>query len=206
MYRLQHAHILAIKITIHVICLGYIGLNYYWGLTDQLGADPVKGLIHKTGISALNLLLITLAITPLAKFFKQTSLIKLRRMLGLYCFAFATLHLSNYLLFDLQFDWQNLLEDIVERPYITVGFLAFSLLFCLAITSPIAIRNRLRKRWQTLHNTIYLIAILVLLHFIWSVKSDISEPIIYMLLFGLLIYMRKDQAKHWINKQIKRLT
>ena len=125
MFRIQRWHITGIKTLAHILCLTYASVLFYWGFTDQLGADPVKELIHKMGIASLNLLLFTLAISPASRIFKQNALLQLRRMLGLYCFFFASLHFTTYLLFDLQLDWANLVEDIIERPYITVGFLAF---------------------------------------------------------------------------------
>lgn len=206
MMRLQSTHILGMKVLTHILCLAYVVINYYWGFTDQLGADPVKSLIHKMGLSSLNLLLLTLVISPASRILKQGALIHLRRMLGLYCFFFALLHLSTYLMFDLQLDWGNLLEDIVERPYITVGFTAFVIFLILAVTSPMFVRKQLKSQWQKLHNTVYLAAALVILHFIWSVKSDLTEPLIYLVLLVFLFYLRRDQAKHWIKKQIKDLT
>lgn len=190
--------IFAFKVIIHLMCLGYIGTYYYWAFTDNLGADPVKAIIHFTGMSALNLLLLTLTISPIVKITRQTQLIKIRRLLGLYSFTFALLHLTNYLAFDLQFAFNTLVEDIIERPYITVGFAALIILFALAITSLDKLKRRMRKNWQKLHNTIYLASILIALHYIWSVKSLDLESLLYFSAIIGLLCLRIS----WINKKL----
>lgn len=205
-FRLLPWHITLLKTVVHLSCLSYIVGNYYLATIDALGADPVKALIHSMGIASLNLLIITLTISPIARYFKQGALIQTRRLLGLYSFVFALLHVSNYLAFDLQLDWQNLLEDIVKRPYITVGMVTFTVLLALAITSPHFVRKKLKQRWQQLHNGIYLAVCMAWLHLFWSIKSDLTEPGIYLIIVVFLFTMRKEQANYWIKKQIKRLT
>lgn len=205
-FRVKPWHITLLKTLIHMSCLGYIAGNYYLATIDALGADPVKALIHSMGIASLNLLLISLTVSPAARYFKLGQLMQTRRMLGLYSFAFALLHIVNYLAFELQLDWQNFINDIIERPYITVGMVAFAILLSMGVTSPNALRRRLKQRWQQLHNLVYPALCLSWLHMFWSIKSDLSEPGIYLIFVVILFIMRKEQANHWIKKQIKRLT
>lgn len=203
MFKLTPLHIIWLKLCIHMGSLSWLGWHYYLGFSDKFHGDPVKMLIHSTGLGALVLMLLSLAISPLAQQFRQANLIKARRLLGLYSFAYACCHILNYLAFDLQFDWPVLLEDIIKRPYISVGFAAFLIFFTLALTSPNAVKRALKQRWQKIHNWVYLAAILVVIHFFWSVKSDIYEPGFYALALFILLLLRKKQLKYWIKKQIK---
>ncbi len=163
---------------------------------SDLGADPAKYIVHKTGEWTLRFLLLTLAVSPLKKWLNWPQLIRLRRMLGLFSFFYATLHFTSYYALYLFFDLANVVEDVVERPYITVGFLAFLLLLPLTITSTQKWQRRLGRRWQRLHRLVYVIASLGVLHFVWLVKSDLNEPLIYIfllsLLFGVRIYWSFD--------------
>lgn len=157
-------------------------------LTGTLGADPAEDLEHSTGLTALILLLSSLAMTPLKRLTGLTALVRLRKPLGLWAFAYAVLHLSCYLVFDQSLLWGEIGRDIVKRPYITVGFAAFLILLTLAITSPAAMIRKLGgQRWQRLHRLAYVAAVLAVLHFLWLVKLDITEPAIAgMALIGLL--------------------
>jgi methionine sulfoxide reductase heme-binding subunit len=170
---------------------------------DQLGADPVKAIIHFTGISAFNLLLLSLLVSPLAKLLKQGLLVRVRRLLGLYAFFYALLHFSSYLLFELQLEWGTLLTEIAKRPYMTVGFSALLILAALAATSTQKIQRKMGSSWQKLHNWIYLAGLLVALHFIWSVKSDLIEPLIYWIMLLFLLYFRKDKLSRKYNNWLK---
>lgn len=190
---LQRWHILAIKTLIHLTCLGWAAWVYYQAGTDQLGGDPVEAVLHFTGISAFNLLLMSLCMSPLAKYFRQAQFIRFRRLLGLYAFFYAVLHLLSYLLFELQLEWALLISEIIKRPYITAGMSAWLLLMALAVTSTQAIQRKLGKRWQQLHNWVYLAACLIALHYIWSVKSDITQPLIYITMLAILLGLRKDK-------------
>lgn len=158
---------------------------------DQLGANPLEALTRETGIWALRILLLTLCVTPLRQLTGWSSAIKLRRMLGLYAFFYACLHFLTYLWFDQFFNIGAMLNDIVKRPFITVGFVALLLMLPLAVTSNNAMVRRLGgKLWQQLHRLIYLIAIAAVLHFWWLAQSkiDIFEPFIYaFILFWLLL-------------------
>ncbi|GGD51016.1 protein-methionine-sulfoxide reductase heme-binding subunit MsrQ [Lacimicrobium alkaliphilum] len=185
--------ILGLKLLIHSLCIGWAGTTYYQAVTDQLGGDPVKAILHFTGISAFNLLLMSLCMSPLAKYFRQAQFIRFRRLLGLYAFLFAILHLLSYLLFELQLEWGMLISEIIKRPYITVGMIAWLLLMVLTLTSTQSIQRKLGRRWQKLHNWVYLAACLIALHYIWSVKSDIVQPALYIAMLAVLLGLRKDK-------------
>lgn len=178
------------KLFIHLAALLPLVNAYYLALTDQLGADPVEAIIHFTGIGAFNLLLLSLAITPISKRFKLSLLLKVRRLVGLYSFFYALAHLLNFLVFEVQFDWSLFISEIIERPYITVGMTGLLILLTLTITSISLIKKRMGKNWQKLHNWVYLAVILVGVHFYWSVKSEIIEPSIYLLITGILLSFR----------------
>jgi len=193
--RLTNKHLFWLKALMHWIALLPIVYLVLLVLTGEAGGDPVQYIIHYTGIGALNTLLITLCISPIAKRFKQGALVQTRRLIGLYVFAYATLHLAAFISLDLLFEWSLFITETVKRPYILVGMVAYLLLFALTVTSFNAIKRKMGKRWQKLHNSIYLIALLVPLHFIWSVKSEIIEPSIYIVVTALLLSLRKEQIK-----------
>jgi len=194
----QKTKILILKVLIHLSALLPLINLYINAFNDQLGADPVEAVIHYTGIGAFNLLLITLCVSPLAKLLKQGYFINVRRLLGLYAFTYALLHLANFIAFDLQFNFSLLLSEIIKRPYITIGMLAFVLLTLLAITSVNKLKRKMGKNWQKLHNLNYLILLLVAVHFYWSVKSDISEPLLYFLMSFILLAWRYKKIKRWL--------
>ena len=158
---------------------------------EWLGVNPAEYITRSLGDWTLRLLLLTLAITPLRRITGRTWLLRLRRMLGLFTFFYVMLHLSSYVSFDHVFDVGEILKDIVKRPFITVGFTCFVLMIPLALTSTNAMVRRLgAKRWQALHRLVYVIAPLAVLHFWWMVKRDLTEPIIYALLLGVLLGYR----------------
>ncbi len=159
-------------------------------INDNLSTNPVETLTHVTGDWGLRFLLITLAVTPLRKLSGLNWLLKLRRMFGLFVFFYACLHFLTYLWFDQNFDWQAILHDIPKRPFITIGFAAFALLVPLAVTSTHGMQRRLKKNWIRLHKLVYIIAIFAVIHFIWLVKADISEPLVYALGLALLFLFR----------------
>ncbi len=192
--------ILLFKAFVHISALWIVIDLYYKAINDLLGSDPVKEVIHSTGIGGLNLLLITLAVSPLAKKFKLSWLMRSRRLLGLYAFLYACLHLVSYAAFELQWDLSLLTSEIIKRPYITVGMVVFSLLLMLAVTSPDYCKRKLGKRWQKLHNYNYLIILLVPTHFYWSVKSDVLEPLIYFFMAFVMLYFRRDKIKQMLRK------
>jgi len=156
----------------------------------QLGADPVAELSQRSGDWTLRLLLLTLAVTPLRRFTGWRWPGNYRRMLGLHTFAYACLHFSVYLVLDLGGYWAQILDDIVKRPFITVGFLAWLGLLPLAATSNRAAMRRLGRRWGLLHRLVYPIAVLAVLHFIWLVKADLREPLIHAGVLAVLLLAR----------------
>jgi sulfoxide reductase heme-binding subunit YedZ len=188
-----------LKITIHLSAFLPLFALYFLAFTEQLGADPVEDVIHFTGIGAFNLLLISLLITPVAKKYRQGYLLQTRRLLGLYSFTYAVFHLLNFLVFEVQLDLNLFFDEIIDRPYITVGMAALIILFSLAITSITALRRKMGKNWQKLHNGVYLAVLLIALHFFWSVKSDIVEPTIYFTMAIFLLILRKDKIKRWFK-------
>jgi len=180
-----------IKPPLFIACLAPLAW-YAWGAqADTLGANPIEAVTRGLGTWALNFLLITLTVTPLRKFSGWAWLGRLRRMLGLFAFFYAVLHLSTYLWFDQFFDWPAIAKDILKRPFITVGMISFALLVPLAATSnAFAIRKLGGRRWQELHRSVYLIGILAVLHYFWMVKADVSKPLIYAVIVGILLGLR----------------
>ena len=170
---------------------------------DKLGANPIEVITHSTGDWTLRFLLITLSISTLRRLINWGQLIRLRRMLGLYAFFYATLHLFTYLWLDQFFWWEDILADIIKRPFITVGMLAFVLLIPLAATSTNAMIRRLGKNWLKLHKLIYPITILGILHFWWLVKADVREPFIYMAILALLLAERVWNAWRFKKQFLK---
>jgi methionine sulfoxide reductase heme-binding subunit len=162
-------------------------------LSDKLGANPIEFITRNTGDWTLYFLCMTLAVTPLRRLTGWNWLIKLRRMLGLFAFFYATLHFITFLWFDHFFDVDEMIKDVVKRPFITVGFTTFLLLIPLAVTSTNRMVRRLGgKRWQSLHRMIYLIGPLGILHFWWmkAGKNDFAQPIIFGTIVALLLLMR----------------
>jgi sulfoxide reductase heme-binding subunit YedZ len=156
----------------------------------SLGADPAEEILRTCGKTALNLLLVTLAVTPLRQLARAPQLLRLRRLLGLFAFFYAALHLVAYVVLELQFDWPLLGEDIAKRPYITIGFVAVLLLTALAATSTQRAMRRLGRRWQRLHWGIYPAAVLGVWHFWWQVKADVREPLLYSAILAVLLGWR----------------
>lgn len=193
MYRRSRVKVNIIKGVIHFTCIFLLVKQYWLALNDNLGADPVEAVLHFTGIGAFNLLILSLSISPVIRLFKFTSLINYRRVLGLYSFTYALAHLLSFLAFEVQFDWILFINEIVERPYMTFGMLAFLILLLLAITSPDSVKRKMGKSWQKLHNWVYLAIILAAIHFYMSVKSDITEPLIYAIIALVLLSLRRKK-------------
>lgn len=185
------AAISAIKVFLFLLCLLPLA-HLAWGTwQDALGANPIEFVTRSLGTWTLKFLLITLAVTPLRRLSGWHWLLRLRRMLGLYAFFYGSLHLSSYLWWDQFFDWSAIAKDILKRPFITVGMSAFLLMTPLALTSNAwAIRRLGGRRWQALHRSIYVIAILGVLHYAWLIKKDLFLPLIYFVLLALLLGIR----------------
>lgn len=162
----------------------------------DLGADPVKTLTHTTGLSALIILLVTLAVSPAVRWSGRAALVALRRPLGLFAFAYGVGHFLIYAVFDHQLSVEEITEDVAKHPWVLVGFAALVILATLAATSPAAMVRRLGgRRWRRLHRLVYLAAVLVVLHFLWLVKKDRSEPLRYGAVLAALLAVRLIPAK-----------
>ena len=179
-----------VKPLVFLVCLVPLAMLVWDGFQDTLGANPIEKITHRTGDWALRFLLITLAITPLRLLFGWKKLIQLRRMLGLFTFFYVCIHFSIYIVFDHFFDVSEIFKDIVKRPYVTVGFAAFVLLIPLAVTSTNAMMKRLGKRWKQLHQLVYVIAVLAILHYLWLVKADVLQPVIHAIVLLVLLSVR----------------
>lgn len=198
--KFNHSQVVfSLKFLIHIVSLYLLSDLYYQAINDRLGADPVEFVLHFTGIGAFNLLLLGLAISPIAQHFKFPLILKFRRLIGLYSFVYALCHFLSFLAFEIQFDWQLFINEVIERPYITVGMFAFLILFSLTITSISLIKKKMGRGWQKLHNSIYFAVLLVALHFYWSVKSEIIEPSIYVAISLFLLYCRKKKITRWFK-------
>lgn len=156
-----------------------------------LTADPIKFITHRTGDWTIRFVIITLAITPLRKILKTPQLIRFRRMLGLYAFFYGCLHFCTWMVLDKFFDWRDMWADVHKRPFITLGFTGFVLMIPLAVTSTAGwIRRMGGKRWQMLHRAIYVTAIVGVIHYDWSLKSDKRKPLEYAVVIGILLAWR----------------
>ena len=186
-------HVLGLLPLLYMLFLGIVGL----------GANPIEQLTHETGQWSLILLLASLAITPIVKLsssvnlksIKQLKLKKImlwRKYLGLYAFFYVVMHFLIYLILDLSLDFEFLIDDIKDRPYITVGFLALLLLIPLAVTSTQSLRRKMGRHWLRLHKLVYLINALALLHFYWLIRADYSEFWWYLLAFTLFMAFRVE--------------
>ncbi|AST78016.1 TPA: protein-methionine-sulfoxide reductase heme-binding subunit MsrQ [Citrobacter farmeri] len=196
--RLNAKQITWLKVALHLAgLLPFLWL--FWAINSGgLSADPVKDIQHFTGRMALKFLLAALLVTPLARYAKQPLLIRTRRLLGLWCFAWATLHLTSYTLLELGIHNLGLLgRELITRPYLTLGITSWLILFALTLTSTQAAQRKLGKRWQLLHNFVYLVAILAPIHYLWSVKILSPQPIIYALLALLLLACRYKKFRQW---------
>ena len=195
--------IFALKAGLFVLCLlpaVWLAMRTLgvWGL--GLGANPIEELLHECGKWGLKMLLATLAISPLRRLTGWNVLIRFRRMLGLFAFVYIALHFLIYAGLDQRFELHYIVEDVIERPYITLGMVGLAFLIPLAVTSTNAMMRRLGKRWQKLHRLVYVIAVLGVWHFYWQVKLDTLEPTIYatilVLLLGERIYHHQKRNRH----------
>jgi sulfoxide reductase heme-binding subunit YedZ len=171
-------------------------LSLIWRFfSDGLGVNPIETLLDESGQWALRTLLLTLLMTPLRRFLKQAWPIQIRRMLGLYSFFYASLHFIIFVALDKAFYWDEIIDDILERPYIMFGFAALLMLIPLAVTSTNNWIRRLGRNWQRLHRLVYPVAVFTLIHFLLLVKADITEPLIYSLIFVVLMFLRRQKVK-----------
>lgn len=178
------------KLWIFGLCLLPLVRLVVLGFNGGLGANPIEFITRSTGTWTLVGLMVTLSVTPLRRLTGHAGLIRYRRMLGLFTFFYVCLHFVTYIWLDQFFDPAAIVRDIIKRPFITVGFAAFLLLIPLAATSTHAMIRRLGRRWQQLHRLVYAIAILGVVHYLWLVKKDLTEPLIYGVVLTLLLLMR----------------
>jgi sulfoxide reductase heme-binding subunit YedZ len=183
------------KPVLHLLCLMPFGLLVWAAFNDGLGANPVEKLTHETGDWTLRMLLLTLALSPLRQWSGLAAFIRFRRILGLYTFFYVCCHFLIWFVADHSLVLAAMIEDIVKRPYITLGFSGFVCLIPLALTSNRAMIRRLGRHWKTLHQLVYLIVLLGVLHFLWLVKADYLEPGIYAIIAVILLLHRTGPIK-----------
>ena len=157
---------------------------------NNLGPDPAQELSIETGEWALRFLLITLSLTPLAQITREIRFVRQRRMLGLFALFYASVHFLSWMAFILGFRWMAIAEELLERPYITIGFAAYLIILALGVTSPRAMVRRLGKNWKRLHKLIYLAAVLALIHLLWILRTDIQEVVLYGGILAVLLGYR----------------
>lgn len=180
-----------LKIGVFVLACYPLLRLIFLGVTDGLGTNPIEFITRSTGTWTLVGLMLTLTVTPLRQLSGWNSLLRVRRMLGLFSFFYACLHFITYIWLDQFFDFAAIIKDVYKRPFITVGFSAFVLLIPLALTSSNNMIRRLgARRWQLLHRLVYVIAILGVLHYAWLVKKDLTQPLIYAAVLTVLLGWR----------------
>ena len=179
-----------LKPLVFLLCLLPFALLAKGAVQGDLGANPLERVTDVTGEWGLYFLLITLTLSPLRRLSGWAAVLRFRRMLGLFAFFYISLHLLTWVWLDQELRWGNMVADIAKRPYITVGFLAWLLLVPLAATSTRGMMRRLGRRWKSLHQAIYVVATLGVLHYLWLVKADILEPVILGLVLVALLVVR----------------
>ena len=185
-----------LKPVVCAACLIPLGLLVWRGLSGGLTANPIEFVTHRTGDWALRLLLITLAVTPLRRLTGWNDLVRLRRMLGLFAFFYASLHVATYVVLDHFFAFDSMLEDLTERRFVTAGFTGFVLMIPLALTSTQAMVRRLGgRRWRALHRLAYVSACAGVVHYAWLVKADLRAPLVYGALLALLLAARTKSPR-----------
>ncbi len=192
------------KWMVFLACLQPLTMLAWQGWREELGANPIETITHDTGMWGLRLLLLTLAVTPIRRITGWSGIVSIRRMLGLFAFFYMSLHLATYLWLDQFFLWEEIGFDIQERPFIAIGFITFLLLVPLALTSPTAVMRWLGgRRWQRIHNLIYVAATTGVVHYWWLVKADTRDPQLYALLLVLLLGIRLRYSR-WFGRQFER--
>ncbi|MBU3694108.1 MAG: sulfoxide reductase heme-binding subunit YedZ [Rhodocyclaceae bacterium] len=180
----------ALRIALWIACLLPLARLVWLGFNNGLGANPIEFISRSTGTWTLVLLLATLCVTPLRQLNSWTELVRVRRLLGLFAFFYASLHFLNWIAVDQFFDWPAMLKDIVKRPFVTVGFAGFVLLLPLALTSTDAARRRLKRNWARLHTLVYVVPVLGVLHYWWLVKKGVQTPLPYTVAVAVLLGWR----------------
>ena len=188
-----------IKVVIWLLALIPLARLIWLGFHDDLGANPVEFVERSLGLWALIILLVTLSLTPIRLITGRVWVIQLRRLTGLFMFFYACLHITTYVWLDFGFVWADIVKDVAKHPRILVGFGAFLLAIPLAATSNSYMIKRLKTNWKKLHQVVYLLAILAVVHFLWLVKKDVTEPLYYAIalaiLFSIRIYYKQKTSK-----------
>jgi sulfoxide reductase heme-binding subunit YedZ len=167
--------------------LAWLLLRFF---TDDLGANPIEEITHRTGDWTLRILLAALSITPIRRITGWNDVIKVRRLVGLFAFFWVCLHFSTYIVLDQFFGWSYIIEDVIERPYITAGFTGFVLLIPLAVTSTKGWIRRLGRRWARLHKLVYVSGVLGVVHYLWITRADDTAPLVYGAILAVLFLAR----------------
>jgi sulfoxide reductase heme-binding subunit YedZ len=189
-----------LRITVHVGSLIPLAVLVWSYFNDQLTADPIRAILLRTGKTALILLMLSLACTPINTLLGFKQVLKVRRALGLYAFLYATIHFLVFVGLDYGFDPDLLKQALLDRPYALVGFAAFLILLPLAITSTKGWMKRLGQLWKKLHQWVYLAALLGIVHFVWLVKADIREPLVYGAIVVLLLIFRIPRVRQVVSR------
>ena len=199
--------IIFIKSAIWLLALVPLARLVWLGFNDDLGANPVEFVERSTGLWALVILLVTLTLTPIRLITGRVWVIQLRRLTGLFMFFYACLHITTYVWLDFGFVWADIVKDIAKHPRILVGFGAFLLAIPLAVTSNTYMIKRLKSNWKKLHQAVYLLAILAVVHFLWLVKKDLTEPLYYAvalaILLGIRLYYKQKDYKQKASKKVQ---
>ena len=199
--------IILIKGAIWLLALLPLARLVWLGFNDDLGANPVEFVERSTGLWALIILLVTLTVTPIRLITGWVWVIQLRRLTGLFMFFYACLHITTYVWLDFGFVWADIIKDIAKHPRILVGFGAFLLAIPLAATSNTYMIKRLKSNWKKLHQAVYLLAILAVVHFLWLVKKDLTEPLYYAvalaILFGIRLYYKQKDFKQKASRKVQ---
>jgi methionine sulfoxide reductase heme-binding subunit len=196
-----------VKTVVFLTCLVPVAWLVWRGFHQDLGANPIETITHATGDWTLRFLALTLAVTPLRKLLKTPSLVRFRRMLGLFAFFYGCLHFMTYLWLDKFFDFHEIVKDVAKRRFITVGFAAFVMLVPLAVTSTAGWIRRLGgKRWRMLHRLVYASALAGVVHYYWLVKSDVRLPVLYGFLIAVLLGARMVPKTAAVRRVVARST
>jgi sulfoxide reductase heme-binding subunit YedZ len=173
-------------------------------ITGRLGANPIEEIQDRFGYWGLRFVLITLSVTPLRRLTGRNWIIRFRRMLGLFAFFYVLMHFLTWLILDQTLLLSAIKEDIFERPFITIGFTAFLVLIAMAVTSTNGMRRRLGRRWQQIHNGVYVVAILGVWHYWWQVKLDVRDPFVYAAILAVLLgYRIRVRRKKKLGNELR---
>lgn len=188
---------LLLRVITHIACLVPFALLLWDNAHHRLTANPIQAITDRTGNTAIIILVLSLACTPVNTVFGLRQVLPLRRPLGLYAFFYACLHFLTFVGLDYGFDWDLIKGGVIEKPYVLVGLTALILLIPLALTSTKGWMRRLGKRWKSLHRLVYLIGLLIVVHWFLLVKSDVRQPLLYGAGIVLLLALRLPAVKQW---------